>query len=109
MGRPILLDVDVALFDSAHVHHTVAHQWFASNLNEEWRTCPLTENAFLRILSHPSYPNGPVPILDLAKRLEEFKSTSSLHGFGRTIFLVQMAEHSTTNRSRNASYRRLSA
>lgn len=75
MPRPLLLDVNVliALFDSAHVHHRPAHTWFAGNLSRGWRTCPITENGFLRILSHPGYPNGPLPIPDLAQRLEEMK------------------------------------
>ena len=64
MPRPLLLDVNVliALFDSAHLHHEAAHVWFAGNSARGWRTCPITENGFLRILSHPGYPNGSLPI-----------------------------------------------
>lgn len=83
MSRPFLLDVNVliALFDSAHVHHEAAHNWFAANNERGWRTCPITENGFLRILSHPGYPNGPLPMADLAERLEEFKRGSAGYGF----------------------------
>jgi toxin-antitoxin system PIN domain toxin len=69
------------LFDSAHVHHVAAHAWFARNGRRGWRTCPITENGLLRILSHPGYPNGPLPISDLAQRLEEFKSSSPHYDF----------------------------
>ena len=56
-----LLDVNVliALLDPQHVHHDPAHHWFAQHGSEGWATCPLTQNAVLRILGHPRYPNSP--------------------------------------------------
>jgi toxin-antitoxin system PIN domain toxin len=56
-----LLDVNVllALADPLHVHHEAAHSWFASRGRRRWATCPVTENGFVRIASHPSYPNRP--------------------------------------------------
>jgi toxin-antitoxin system PIN domain toxin len=83
MPRPLLLDVNVliALFDSAHVHHLITHRWFKRNKARGWRTCPITENGFLRILSNPAYPNGPLSVLNLAIRLEEFKRTQLPHEF----------------------------
>ena len=55
MKRPALLDVNVliALFDETHVHHQAAHDWFAAHAKDGWATCPLTENGFLRVLTHP--------------------------------------------------------
>lgn len=55
--RVALLDVNVliALFDPDHVHHEAAHTWFAANRSAGWSTCPLTENATVRILSNASY------------------------------------------------------
>lgn len=54
-----LLDVNVliALLDPQHMHHDPAHAWFDSDKDLEWATCPLTENAVVRIISQPSYPN----------------------------------------------------
>jgi toxin-antitoxin system PIN domain toxin len=49
------VNVLIALFDAAHVHHEAAHQWFAKSRTYGWATCPLTENAFVRVLSSPSY------------------------------------------------------
>src|SRR5713226_6496670 len=48
-----LLDVNVlvALFDPAHVHHEAAHAWFGANRKNRWATCALTENGFVRVLS----------------------------------------------------------
>ena len=62
MAAPVaLLDVNVliALLDSLHVHHEPAHRWFQANARHGWATCPLTQNALLRILSNPRYPNSP--------------------------------------------------
>jgi len=60
-SRRALLDVNVwiALLDPWHVHHAIAHQWFNQNLHNGWASCPLTQNAVLRILGHPRYPNSP--------------------------------------------------
>lgn len=53
-----LLDVNVliALIDPAHEFHEAAHEWFGRNRQHGWATCPMTENACLRILSKPAYP-----------------------------------------------------
>lgn len=82
-NRGFLLDVNVlvALFDEAHVHHGAAHAWFKRTGAGGWRTCPITENGLLRILSHPAYPNSPLPISDLSERLEELKAASKCHAF----------------------------
>ena len=65
-----LLDASllIALFDAAHVHHVAAHAWFTANGFLGWATCPLTQNACLRVLSHPNYP-GYLGIADIARRL----------------------------------------
>ena len=56
-----LLDINVllALTDPMHIHHEPAHRWFAEKGQQAWATCPLTENGFIRIASHPNYPNRP--------------------------------------------------
>lgn len=56
-----LLDVNVliALFDPAHIHHDPAHEWFADVGRSAWATCPLTENGVLRIVGNSRYPNSP--------------------------------------------------
>lgn len=71
-----LLDVNVliALFDPAHVHHEAAHKWFEINRKYRWATCPLTENAFVRVLSNSSYPGQSTTIEDATSRLRTFCS-----------------------------------
>lgn len=66
-----LLDVNVliALIDRKHVHHDLAHRWFADRGSAAWATCPLTQNGVLRIVGHTRYANTPgspaavVPVL----------------------------------------------
>ena len=52
----LLLDVNVwvALFDDAHVHSNVANELFMRP-NLKIATCPMVENAVIRILNLPSY------------------------------------------------------
>lgn len=56
-----LLDVNIllALSDPMHVHHDLAHRWFVRKGMPAWATCPITENGFVRVASHPGYPNRP--------------------------------------------------
>lgn len=67
-----LLDVNVliALLDRRHVHHEQAHAWFAAVQESGWATCPLTQNAVLRILGQPRYPNSPGPPALVARLVE---------------------------------------
>ncbi len=57
MDGAVLLDVNVlvALFDADHVHHELAHDWFAREGAAAWATCPVTENGCLRVLTNPAY------------------------------------------------------
>ena len=62
-----LLDINVllALSDPMHLHHEAAHRWFTLKGQSAWASCPFTENGFIRIASHRSYPNSPgdVPVV----------------------------------------------
>jgi toxin-antitoxin system PIN domain toxin len=77
VSRPVLLDVNVlvALFDPDHIHHEVAHDWFAENRHRGWATCPVTENGFLRVLTHPAYGSPVASVSDLVERLRAFCGT----------------------------------
>jgi hypothetical protein len=71
-----LLDVNVlvALFDPAHVHHDAAHGWFRRHHSQQWATCALTENAMVRVLSNAAYPGRRTTLEDAAARLRTFCS-----------------------------------
>jgi toxin-antitoxin system PIN domain toxin len=74
MPTVALLDVNVlvALFDPDHVHHDLAHGWFAENGSAGFATCPLTENGFVRVVTHPAYhPDPPRPAV-VFDRLRKF-------------------------------------
>lgn len=74
MSGPALLDVNllVALFDPDHVHHELAHDWFADHASGGWATCPVTENGFVRVIGNPAYGTPGVRASELVRRLAEF-------------------------------------
>ncbi|MGD2046178.1 MAG: VapC toxin family PIN domain ribonuclease [Gemmatimonadota bacterium] len=76
-----LLDVDVlvALFDPAHLHHEATHAWLEENHGSGWATCPITENGFLRAVSHPDYPGNRVTVGDALERLSRFTDAAEHH------------------------------
>jgi len=55
--KTALLDVNllIALVWPTHEHHDAAHVWFRSRGRARWATCPLTELAFVRIVSNPAF------------------------------------------------------
>lgn len=77
MTRPALLDVNVlvALFDPDHVHHELAHDWFADHRSAGWATCPITINGFVRVLSQPLAGSVPLRPPQLIERLASFCSS----------------------------------
>jgi toxin-antitoxin system PIN domain toxin len=76
-----LLDVNVliALFDRAHVHHDRAKVWLASRTRDGWASCPITQNGFVRVISQPKYPK-PVPTSQAIEMLRSATATE-LHEF----------------------------
>ena len=74
MSTAWLLDVNVlvALFDPDHVHHDIAHDWFADNRHAGWATCPITENGLVRVVANPSYGSPNVRAADMVERLRRF-------------------------------------
>jgi len=73
-----LLDVNVliALFDPAHLHHEPAHRWFSKSQKHGWATCPHTLNGCIRVLSNPSYPTVDASPADVITHLQIFCSDS---------------------------------
>ncbi len=76
-----LLDVNilVALFDEDHVHHQLAHDWFEDNRERGWASCPLTENALLRLFANPAFIDPPLPPAELAALWKRFSDRSAHH------------------------------
>lgn len=68
-----LLDVNMllALFDSGHMFHGKARQWWRSDMAHGWASCALTQNGFLRIISQPRYER-PIRLPDAVKLLADW-------------------------------------
>lgn len=67
-----LFDVSVliALVDQDHIFHDQAHAWIERHFDEEWATCPITENGLIRIVGGPRYPaagGSPAAAADLLR------------------------------------------
>lgn len=60
--RGYLLDTNVliALWWPSHTQHERAIKWFAKHRARTWATCPLTESAFVRIVSNPAFSRDAV-------------------------------------------------
>lgn len=72
--RPALLDVNVliALLDPSHEFHDSAHAWFQRNRQYGWATCPITQNACVRILGKPAYPYLGLTVAEIRNILADF-------------------------------------
>jgi toxin-antitoxin system PIN domain toxin len=81
VSRVALLDVNVlvALFHSGHVHHDIAHDWFADNGEHGWASCPITESGLLRIVGNPARVDEYVPLPQLIALLQRFCDQSDHH------------------------------
>lgn len=65
-----LFDVNVliALLDQAHPNHEASHSWLKAEIKHGWASCPITQNACVRIMSQASYP-GARPAAQVVERL----------------------------------------
>jgi toxin-antitoxin system PIN domain toxin len=90
VNRVALLDVNVlvALFDPDHIHHDLAHDWFADHRAQGWATCPVTENGFVRVLANPGYGGAVVRPADLIERLRRFCASGHHHFWADGVSLT---------------------
>jgi hypothetical protein len=89
-----LLDVNLllALTDPMHIHHESAHRWFVEKGQQAWATCPLTENGFIRIASHPNYPNRPGDVAAVLAIFRQLRETPGHHFWPDDVSLLQILE-----------------
>jgi len=99
-----LLDVNVliALIDPVHVFHNRAHAWFRSVGRHAWATCPLTENAVLRIVGSVRYANSPGTPAAVASVLKTFCAHSG-HEFWPDDLPLLNSSRIDSNRLLNSS------
>lgn len=64
MKTGFLLDVNIliAMAWPTHFAHRKVQEWLSRHAPEGWATCPITQTAFIRILSNPAFsPNALAP------------------------------------------------
>jgi toxin-antitoxin system PIN domain toxin len=89
-----LLDINLllALTDPMHVHHEAAHRWFVEKGRTSWATCPLTQNGFIRIASHPNYPNRPGDVPAVTAILRQLCATQGHQFWTEDISILEILE-----------------
>jgi hypothetical protein len=77
VSRVALLDVNVlvALFDPDHIHHDLAHDWFAEYRADGWASCPVTQNGLVRVLSNPRYGSPAAGLRVVREAVRRFLSS----------------------------------
>jgi len=93
MKKVALLDVNVlvALFQPDHVHHDLAHDWFAENRRAGWATCPVTETGLVRLLANPRFHTGGIAVSAVVERLRRLQSDPSHEWWEASISLADAA------------------
>jgi toxin-antitoxin system PIN domain toxin len=89
-----LLDINLllALTDPMHVHHEAAHRWFAEKGQFSWASCPLTQNGFIHIASHPSYPNRPGDVPAVMVILRQLCAAQGHQFWSEDISILEVLE-----------------
>lgn len=89
-----LLDINLllALTDPMHIHHEAAHRWFAKKGQPSWATCPLTQNGFIRIASHPNYPNRPGEVPAVTAILRQLCAAQGHQFWAEDISILEILE-----------------
>lgn len=72
MSAIFLLDVNVlvAMAWPYHAAHEMVLAWLSRHAREGWATCPLTQTAFVRILSNPSFSSNALTPTDALALLQ---------------------------------------
>ena len=75
-----------------HIHHEISHQWFAEKGQQAWATCPLTENGFVRIASHPNYPNRPGDVPAVLSILRQVCESPGHHFWNEDLTILEIMQ-----------------
>lgn len=73
-----------------HIHHELAHEWFGKTGRKAWATCPLTQNGFVRIASHPKYPNRPGDVRAVCSILVQICESPGHHFWAEDLSLLDV-------------------
>src|SRR5829696_5100397 len=85
-----LLDVNVlvALFDPDHIHHDLAHDWFAEHRGQGWATCVTTENGLVRVLTNPGYSTAAHRPKEIIEGLHAFRASGHHHFWAEAVSIA---------------------
>lgn len=88
-SRVALLDVNVlvALFFPDHVHHDLAHDWFADHHRGGWATCAATENGFVRVACQQPSGDGILRPADILVHFRRFCAGKHHHDWSEIVSL----------------------
>lgn len=88
-----LLDVNVlvALFFPDHVHHDLAHDWFADHRHQGWATCPLTENGLIRVACQQPADDVLMRPADMIRHLTRLCRDKHYHAWSDAVSLTDTA------------------
>ena len=75
-----------------HVHHDSAHHWFVDKGKHAWASSPITENGYVRIASHPNYPNRPGDVSTVLAILNQFCTAEGHHYWAEDISLTTLLQ-----------------
>lgn len=89
MARTVLLDVNVlvALFHPDHIHHDLAHDWFADHRHLGWATCAVTENGFVRVASQEALSLGTMRSTTIVGHFRKFCASGHHHFWADAVSL----------------------
>ena len=85
------MNVLVALFQPDHVHHDLAHDWFAEHRRDGWATCPITETGVVRLLANPRLHMGGIAVSAIVERLRRLQSDRAHEWWEASISLTDAA------------------
>lgn len=88
------VNVLIALFDTAHQHHTAANRAFLEHGMDGWGTCAVVENGFIRIVSNPSYANA-VSVADATSLLLQAIANTQHHRLDHSVNLLDAGRFRT--------------
>jgi uncharacterized protein len=92
-----LLDVNILISSvwDRHSLHERVQEWFARNAAQGWATCPVTQTAFVRILSNPAFSPNALGIAEAITLLQKFLAHPAHRFWPDDIGIAQAVEKSS--------------
>lgn len=94
MSEIFLLDVNVLVsaFWNRQASHVQAQRWLTRSAGTGWATCPLTQNAFVRLLSNPAFSPDALTVTEAISLLQTNLAHPAHHFWADEIGVAQAVE-----------------